>query len=154
MAEPSHAPQATSGHGEDFSPPSEDSLRAGHEVSDVSVRPILWFGGFLIILALAIHLGLAWMFSSFQQAEQKQQPTLSPLAGDGQAVPPAPRLEAIDAHPPSGVKLPRSAAETTIKEPSLADFKKLGLKERPGRWDSAAHPPSDANSGRTREGSR
>jgi hypothetical protein len=65
-----------------------------HEVSDVRIKPILYFGIGLVIAAVIIQFAMAWLFNVFEAREKKieDKHRQSPLAAERQRVPPEPRL--------------------------------------------------------------
>src|SRR5262245_13998360 len=76
-----------------------------HEPSDVDVKYVLWFAVGLVVAAVLIHLGLAWMFFAFRSEEDRAKESGYPLAGEerreqeekyGRPMPAAPRLEGIE----------------------------------------------------------
>ena len=56
-----------------------------HEPSDVSVRGILWFAAGLVVLAVAVHVGLAWMYSVLARQERERKASQFPLAAEERA---------------------------------------------------------------------
>jgi hypothetical protein len=76
---------------------SERAARTGpgHEERDVRLRPIVWAGMALIVLAIVVHVGLAWLFDYFTERRTRLEgppvPT-APLAWPRQ-LPPGPRLQ-------------------------------------------------------------
>jgi hypothetical protein len=64
-------------------------------VRDIQLRPIIWAGVTLILVAIVVHLGVWWLFDYFTesrtQLESPPVPT-APLAWPRQ-VPPGPRLQ-------------------------------------------------------------
>jgi hypothetical protein len=63
-----------------------------HEVSDVRVRPILWFGVGLLVSTVVIYLLMVWLFDIFEKREKKAELKPSPLAAERQRIPNEPRL--------------------------------------------------------------
>jgi hypothetical protein len=70
----------------------EESVEAGREVRDVSVRGILYLAVAVVVLAAAIHLLLWWLFGVYERQAASQDPKQSPLF-DPQQQPPEPRLQ-------------------------------------------------------------
>jgi hypothetical protein len=74
--------------------PPAASLAAGHEVRDLKLRPILWAGVGLLVLAVVVHVAMLLVLNLFASRESKQSPPASPLAGAyGLKAPPQPRLQ-------------------------------------------------------------
>ena len=65
---------------EDVHPHGGEPPGAGHEHSDVNVRGILWFAAGLVVCALAVFLGLGWMFSMLAERENRLKASQYPLA--------------------------------------------------------------------------
>ncbi|MEW5979152.1 MAG: hypothetical protein AB1898_25430 [Acidobacteriota bacterium] len=81
---------ADHGHGHPGDPRSQER---GHELRDVSTRPILWFCValvFLIVLGFAVSRGV---FGLLESQEEKKDVRPAPLAAERPQTPPAPRLE-------------------------------------------------------------
>ena len=72
--------------------PSPESIKAGHEVSDVSIRGILLFIVALVLVAVVIHVGLWFMHQGFLNRERENTPAPLPLAGQREP-PPGPGFE-------------------------------------------------------------
>src|SRR5882724_6893045 len=74
-----------------------------HENSDANVSRIVLVGVIMGLLAVIIHVAVAWQFDLYRAREDRQQPRLSPLAAkerpqfprDINKIPP-PRLEQAD----------------------------------------------------------
>ena len=74
--------------------PPAASLAAGHEVRDLKLRPIVWAGAGLIVLAVVVHVAMLVMLNLLASRESKQSAPASPLAGAyGLKAPPQPRLQ-------------------------------------------------------------
>jgi hypothetical protein len=67
----------------------------GHEQRDIRLRPIVWAGLVLVVLAIVVHIGIWWLFDYFTERRTQQEgppaPT-APLAWPRQ-LPPGPRLQ-------------------------------------------------------------
>jgi hypothetical protein len=70
-----------------------------HEERDIRLRPIVWAGAALVVLAIVVHVGLAWLFDYFTERRTRLEgppaPT-APIAWPRQ-LPAGPRLQ-IDPH--------------------------------------------------------
>ena len=82
MSHPTHAPT------------KEETLAAGHELSDASAAPILRFLAFLTVLTL-VTMGIIVLFYNFlERREAAAKTALYPLAvGQARPLPPPPRLQ-------------------------------------------------------------
>jgi len=74
------------------SPPSEESVRRGHEVRDVNPRVILWLGAGVLIMAAVVHVVLWLALGGMQWFAEQGDPPRSPLAAEA-AEPPPPHLQ-------------------------------------------------------------
>ena len=72
--------------------PSPESVKAGHEVSDVSIRGILLFIIALVVVAVVIHVALWIMHQRFLKREREDDPAPLPLASQREP-PPGPGFE-------------------------------------------------------------
>ena len=72
--------------------PAPESIAAGHEVSDVSIRGIIAFVIALAIAAVVIHVGLWFMHEALRAREIRENPPPMPLAGLREP-PPGPGFE-------------------------------------------------------------
>lgn len=73
--------------------PSDESIRAGHEVRDVSIRAMLWLAAAVFgVVVVVIAVLLVWM-SQLEAFAVRSDPERSPLAEPG-PVTAAPRLQA------------------------------------------------------------
>jgi hypothetical protein len=61
-------------------PPSEESVRAGHEVRDVNIRVLLWLGAAVAGVIVVVLLVVAWLASGLESLARSADPQLSPLA--------------------------------------------------------------------------
>jgi hypothetical protein len=79
----------------DNRPEHTERTGAGHEEHDIRLRPIIWAGVSLIVLAIAVQVGLWWLFDYYTerrtQAEGPPVPT-APVVWPRQ-LPPGPRLQ-------------------------------------------------------------
>jgi hypothetical protein len=79
----------------DKKPEQAEHTGPGHELHDIRLRPIIWAGVALIVLAITVHVGLAWLFDYFTERRTQQEgppvPT-APLAWPRQ-LPTGPRLQ-------------------------------------------------------------
>jgi len=67
---------------------------AGYEHTDASVWIVAKFMFWLAVAAVIIHIGLALLFNLFAEQRVERAPARYPLAqGEGQRVPPEPRLQ-------------------------------------------------------------
>lgn len=74
--------------------PPPVSMRKGYEVRDVRLRPILYAGAGLAVVALVVHVAMLLVLNLFASRESKESPPASPLAGAyGLKAPPQPRLQ-------------------------------------------------------------
>lgn len=72
--------------------PAPESIAAGHEVSDVSIRGIIAFVVALAIAAIVIHVGLWFMHEALREREIRENPAPMPLAALREP-PPGPGFE-------------------------------------------------------------
>jgi hypothetical protein len=63
-----------------------------YETRDAQIRPILVFGGILIVVTVFVLFVMKWMFDTFNAQEAKLDPPPPPLA-DFQRQPSTPRLQ-------------------------------------------------------------
>ena len=47
-------------------PPSEESIRAGHEVRDVNIRVLLWLGAAVTAIVLVVLAVLTWTIKGLE----------------------------------------------------------------------------------------
>lgn len=73
-------------------PPSEESIRAGHEVRDVNIRVLLWLGAAVAGMIVAVLLVLVWLVGGLEAMAKSADPELSPLA-ENAPLAAAPRLQ-------------------------------------------------------------
>jgi hypothetical protein len=87
-----------------------------HEVSDVSIRPILYFGLGLMIATAVIYVAMAWLFDVFEKREEniEGKKKRSPLAAERQRIPPEPRLYLAPEQP--GQPRPNVVTQNPIQE--------------------------------------
>lgn len=99
-----------------------DNPDVRHEVSDVRIKPIIYFGVGLIVAAVVIHFAMAGLFKVFEAREDKVEGKQSPLAAERQRIPPEPRLYLA----PRAVGQPRP---DVVTESPLQEYKKLRAEE-------------------------
>jgi hypothetical protein len=112
MPDEAHAPGAPEhGHGED----------------DVNVRIIVWFAVGLIVLAVLIHVGVAWMYFLFLGEESREKKSDYPLAAEerreGPSLPEGPVLEGFQRGQAPGaaaVSTPEDLHEYRLLDPKKA----------------------------------
>ena len=92
-----------------------------HEESDVRIKPIIWFGVWLLISTVAIYLLLFGLFRYFESREAKSETPPPALADERPELPPEPRLQLA----------PSQAGQTqpNLKEHPLEELKKLKAEE-------------------------
>jgi hypothetical protein len=75
-------------------PTKEETLAAGHELTDAAAAPILRFLVFLVVLTLAT-MGVVVLFYNFLESREAAEKTaMYPLAvGQDRPLPPSPRLQ-------------------------------------------------------------
>jgi hypothetical protein len=98
--------------------PDAPAHSPGYETTDIHVGGILAFAGGLVILAVVLHGVLAWMFDSFAAREARLKQQVSPLAAEERGqLPPEPRLEGLEATPPSPtLTLPQGRGRVRVGE--------------------------------------
>jgi len=151
-----------------------ENPEVSHEQGDVNVKVVLWFAAGLVVFAVVLHLGLAWMYFAFRAAEDREKQTQYPeeFRVDESHLPKSPRLEGIKGSEPTGDKIQISREEELdlygwvdekkgiVSIPIERAFERL-LSKKPKarsaresqRWrDHGTAPPRDASSGhRTKE---
>lgn len=81
-----------SGHGKSHAAPVDAG--AGHERSDIDVRPVVVVGLSIVVATAVIALLMMILLSFYLSQHSKESPAASPLAGAyGRQEPPAPRLQ-------------------------------------------------------------
>lgn len=83
----SHAPPT-----ELRSPPSEESIRRGHEVRDVNPRAVLWLVAGVLAVGIIVHVVLWFVLAGLQWSAEQSDAVRSPLAAEAPQ-PPPPRLQ-------------------------------------------------------------
>jgi hypothetical protein len=73
-------------------PPSEESVRGGHEIRDVNPRVILWLGAGVLIGTAVVQVVLWFTLQAFERSAEQGDSTPSPLAADSPQ-PPLPHLQ-------------------------------------------------------------
>lgn len=66
---------------------------SGHEVSDVSARPIFYFAMGLVVLIILALISMKGLFNLLDQEADRSDPQLSGVASERPKLPPLPRLE-------------------------------------------------------------
>jgi hypothetical protein len=92
-----------------------------HEESDVRIKPIIWFGVWLAVAAVIIHIMLWVLFGYFDRREAKAETPPPALADERQPLPPEPRLQLA----PSEV----GQTQPDLREHPLAELKTLKEEE-------------------------
>jgi hypothetical protein len=150
---------------------SAADVAAGHELSDVNVRGILWFAAGLVVFAVVVHLVLAWMFRVFAAEEQREKRSRFEIAGEvnPDQLPPTP-LEGINPRRGVSEEVGRGTAPKQIDpdaygwvdpgkgivqipvEVAAERALKSGIfkvrEQKDGKAAGADQAPSDSNSGR------
>ena len=71
-----------------------DNVEVVHEESDVNVGAIIRSGIGLFAVALVVHVFLWWLLGVYERQNQRAQTQVFPMAaGQGDRLPPAPRLQ-------------------------------------------------------------
>jgi hypothetical protein len=87
---------------------------AGHEASDVSIRPIVWFGMGLAIATALISLAMWGLFRFFEAGQEKRGAPVPPMvAANLSRTPSGPRLESDPLAPRRAVQAREDVALTT-----------------------------------------
>lgn len=82
MSHPTHAPT------------KEETLAAGHELTDAAASPILRFLVFLVLLTIASMAVVALFYNFLESREAAEKTAMYPLAvGQARPLPPPPRLQ-------------------------------------------------------------
>ncbi|HEX8091961.1 MAG TPA: hypothetical protein VF762_24135 [Blastocatellia bacterium] len=99
-----------------------DNPDVRHEVSDVRIKPIIYFAAGLVVAAIVIHFAMAGLFKVFEARENKIEGKQSPLAAERQRIPPEPRLylapRTVDQRRPD-----------VVTESPMQEYKKLRAEE-------------------------
>lgn len=93
-----------------------------HEHTDVRVKPILKFGVWLFVSAVAIHLLMWGLFNYLEKQEVSAEPYSSPLMKQREVLPPEPRLQLS---PTS-----KDQAAPSLNDHPLEDMKRLREEEQ------------------------
>jgi hypothetical protein len=89
-------------------------LKAGHEASDVSIRPIVWFGIGLAMATALISLAMWGLFRFFEAGQEKRGAPVPPMvAANLRRTPSGPRLESDPLAPRRAVQSREDVALTT-----------------------------------------
>jgi len=71
-----------------------DNVDVVHEESDVNVGAIIRYGIGLFAVAVVVHVFLWWLLGVYERQNQRAQTQVFPMAtGQGDRLPPAPRLQ-------------------------------------------------------------
>jgi hypothetical protein len=92
------------------------------EESDVSIRPILWFGVWLTVATFVIYFIIAGLYAYFEDREASQDLVRTPLAEERKRVPDEPRLQLA----PTG---PGQTQPSFMDDHPLTDMRELREKE-------------------------
>ncbi len=77
---------------DELQPERTERRGPGYERRDIAVKPLLIFAVALIVLAVPVFFGMAWLLKSFDTREAARATAVSPIAAERQ-IPPEPRLE-------------------------------------------------------------
>ena len=94
-----------------------ENPRRGHEQSDANMRPIVFFGAGLVVLAIVVLLLTRWVFGTFATQRAKLDVPPSPLADTREPFP-GPRLQVA---PAQDVKAMRAAEDTALNSYGWVD---------------------------------
>jgi hypothetical protein len=109
-------------HASEIDAPDIDNPDVRHELSDVRIKPIIYFGVGLVVAAVIIHLAIAGLFKAFEAREDRIEGKQSPLAAERQRIPPEPRLYLA----PRVLGQPRP---DVVTESPMQEYKKLRAEE-------------------------
>jgi hypothetical protein len=71
-----------------------DNVEVVHEESDVNVGAIIRYGIVLFAVAVVVHVFLWWLLGVYERQNERAQTQAFPMAaGQGDRLPPAPRLQ-------------------------------------------------------------
>ncbi len=123
----------------------------GHEVSDVHIRGIVWFGVGLSGLCAISAVLLAWLFRAFETRNARVEESRFPLAVEQRGLlPPQPRLEGIpQPSTDAPVRVPKRKPDE-FEERLPQAFGKVEQLPARNTTPPISKTPSDANSGRDR----
>jgi len=94
---------------------------AGHEESDITIRPILWAAAGLAVIVALIFVLMRWTYVADLAHDAAQSPPANPLANTyGRQVPPEPRLQT---QPVRDLNDLRAAEETVLNSYGWVDRK-------------------------------
>src|SRR5918994_3923290 len=72
----------------------QDNVEVVHEESDVNVGAIIRYGIVLFAVAVVVHVFLWWLLGVYERQNERAQTQAFPMAaGQGDRLPPAPRLQ-------------------------------------------------------------
>ena len=92
-----------------------------HEESDVRIKPIMWFGFWLLVSTVIIYILLFGLFRYFENRASKSDAPPPPLAEERPELPPEPRLQLA----PSQAGQP----QPNLREHPLEELKRLKEEE-------------------------
>ncbi|MFY9572304.1 MAG: hypothetical protein WAV20_12970, partial [Blastocatellia bacterium] len=98
----------------------------GHEASELSIGPIVWFLIGLAGATIVVCLLMAGLFKAFENSDEKSKDRVSPLAGERQKLPPEPRLQLA---PSTAEQLESKGAPNLKHDHPLQEMKRLRAEE-------------------------
>jgi cytoskeletal protein RodZ len=107
-----------------------------HEESDVRIKPIVWFGIWLMVSTVLIYLIIWGLFNYFERRAEKSETPPPPLAEERQPLPPEPRLQLA----PSRV----GQKQPDLNEHPLAELKKMKEEEEKQLTNYSVDPATGA----------
>lgn len=83
-----------SGHEHHHAPTTEETVRAGHELTDAESGPVLKFLAFLAIVTIGVAAIVVVFYNYLESREAREKPARYPMAaGSARPLPPPPRLQ-------------------------------------------------------------